>query len=337
MAFDLSGTRTPVTEGPADPEPIQGSSSVAAHRGVFVDSSDLGSNTAYVSDTATGRALGQLVDDLGSRTDHWADGAQHQAEVVAMTPDGSTAVVGILGYLPSGWLTDHGALVIFDALTRQQRAVVELPWPAYGIAVTPDGRRAVVNGAKGYAVVDLAQARLVGEPVSLEEIPRQAGANGAEASPDGRWVALARDGEVVLVDLSTGKVAPARRGRRAGRCRRPDPGLVGGLHDPGPGDDQGLAARAVGRRPHRRRAATAHHRWRGQGPGDEPRRTIARQHGRGRATSCCGTRARGDPTDSRSRKIGHLGGSPSRRTAERCASSSRTTTSCRSRRPRVTG
>ena len=96
--------------------------------------------------------------------------------------------------------------MIFDAVTRQQRAVLELPWPAYGIAVTPDGRRAVVNGAKGYAVVDLAQARLVGQPVPMEEIPRQTGANGAEASPDGRWVALARDGEVVVVDLSTGKV-----------------------------------------------------------------------------------------------------------------------------------
>ena len=213
VAFDLSGTRTPVTEGPADPEPIQGSSSVAAHRGVYVDSSEQGSNTAFVSDTATGRNLGQLIDDLGDRVDTWAAGAQHQAETVAMTPDGSSAIVSILGYLSTPvagssvpWLTDHGALVIFDAVTRQQRAVLDLPWPAYGIAVSPDGGRAVVNGAKGYAVVDLAQARLVGQPVPMEEIPRQSGANGAQASPDGRWVALARDGEVVVVDLSTGRV-----------------------------------------------------------------------------------------------------------------------------------
>ncbi len=213
VAFDLSGTRTPVTEGPSDTEPIQGSSSVAAHRAVSVDQSEQESNTAFVSDTATGRNLGQLVDDLGDRVDGWAEGAQHQVETVAMAPDGGTAVVGILGYLSSPvgqmsvpWLTDHGALVIFDALTRQQRAVVELPFPAYGIAVTPDSRRAVVNGAKGYAVVDLAQARVVGEPVPMAEIPRQSGANGAEASPDGRWVALARDGEVVVVDLRTGRI-----------------------------------------------------------------------------------------------------------------------------------
>ena len=206
VGFDLSGTRTPVTEGPADPEPVQGSSSVAAHRGVYVDLSEQGPNTAFVSDTATGRNLGQLVDDLGGRVDDWADGAEHQAETVALTPDGRTAVVGILGFVPSGWVTDHGAVVIFDALTRQQRGVVELPWPAYGIAVTPDSRHAVINGAHGYAVVDLAQARLAGEPVPMEDIPRLLGGHGAEASPDGRWAALARNGEIVVVDLTTGKV-----------------------------------------------------------------------------------------------------------------------------------
>ena len=212
VAFDLSGTRTPVTEQPADPEPLQGSSSVTAHRGVYVVYSDE-ANTAFVADTATGRGLGQLVADLGGRLDDWAEGAQHQAEAVAMTPDGGTAVVAILGYVFGGpaqtsepWLTDHGAVVIFDAVTRQQRAVLELPWPAYGIAVTPDSRRAVVNGAKGYAVVDLTQGRLVDEPVPMEEIPRQTGANGAEASPDGRWVALARNREIVVLDLTTGTV-----------------------------------------------------------------------------------------------------------------------------------
>ena len=67
---------------------------------------------------------------------------------------------GTWGSSPAvGGVVDHGAVVIFDALTRQQRAVLELPWPVYGIAVTPDSSRAVINGAGGYAVVDLAQAR----------------------------------------------------------------------------------------------------------------------------------------------------------------------------------
>ena len=63
-------TGSELAEGPADPEPIQGASSVAAQRGVYVDLSEQGSNTAFVSDTATGRNLGQLVDDLGDRVGH---------------------------------------------------------------------------------------------------------------------------------------------------------------------------------------------------------------------------------------------------------------------------
>ena len=63
--------------------------------------------------------------------------------------------------------------MIFDALTRQQRAVVELPWPAQGSRSPPTAVAAVINGADGYAVVDLAQARLAGEQVPMEEMPRQ--------------------------------------------------------------------------------------------------------------------------------------------------------------------
>jgi DNA-binding SARP family transcriptional activator/WD40 repeat protein len=213
VAFDLSGTGTPVTEGTADLEPLQGSASVTTHRGVYEDYSDTGANRAFVADTATGRGLGQLVDDLDGTVEGWAPGAQHQAETVAITPDGATAVVGILAFVLSGaaqtaepWMTDHGAVVLFDAVTRQQRAAIELPWPVYGIAVTPDSRLAVVNGASGYAVVDLTQGRLVDEPVSMDKMPRQAGTNGAEASPDGRWAALARNGEIVVIDLTTGQV-----------------------------------------------------------------------------------------------------------------------------------
>ena len=196
--------------------------------------------------------------------------------------------------------------MIFDALTRQQRAVVELPWPAYGIAVTPDSRRAVVNGANGYAVVDLAQARLVDEPVPMEEISRQIGANGAEVSPDGRWAALARGGEVVVVDLTTGKVdRRAVVAEQAGR--RPDTGLVGGLHDPGRRHEHRLAARAVRCRAHRSRAATAHHRRAGSGTSRSAPTDGCSPASATRATSCCGTPAPGDPTGSRSPTTGRSG------------------------------
>lgn len=101
--------------------------------------------------------------------------------------------------------------MIFDADTQQQQgALVEVPWPVHSIAVTPDGRRAVVNGRGGYAVLDLETERLVGEAAALEEAANLDWTHGAEVSPDGRLAALARNDEVVLVDVATGRVA--RRG-----------------------------------------------------------------------------------------------------------------------------
>ena len=137
-----------------------------------------------------------------------------QVVSVAISPDGASALAGVEGYVPDeGPVTDRGALAVFDADTQRQRAVIDLPWPVHGIAVTPDGRRAVVNGRAGYAVVDLAAERLVGEPVALEEMRTIDWTEGAEVSPDGRTAALARNDELVLVDMGTRGVL--RRGRVA--------------------------------------------------------------------------------------------------------------------------
>jgi len=81
----------------------------------------------------------------------------------------------------------------------------------WGLAVTPDGKRVVANGRFGYAVLDIASARLLGEVTPLGEMANPDLTSGAEVSPDGRWAALARNGEVVLVDVATGRVA--RRAR----------------------------------------------------------------------------------------------------------------------------
>ena len=69
------------------------------------------------------------------------------------------------------------------------------------------------RGARGMPVVDLAAKRVVGEPVLLDEADHVEWLEGAEASPDGRLAALARNDEVVLVDVATGTVA--RRGGRS--------------------------------------------------------------------------------------------------------------------------
>ena len=212
VAFDLSGRRTPIATRPADPDPHVGASSPTSQRGVYLDMHPNDPNTAYVTDLATGRHLGQLVHDVPGTSAGWAPGTEFQVVSVAIAPDGSSAFVGVEGLLrDQGPVTERGALVSFDTATQQQRAVIDLPWRPHGIAVSPDGRRAVVNGGSGYAVVDLADERLVGPPVAMDEMRTVHWTEGAEVSPDGRTAALARNDEVVLVDVATGGVVHRAR------------------------------------------------------------------------------------------------------------------------------
>lgn len=206
VAFDLSGTRTPVTARDTALDPHIGRSAPAAGRGVYLDLLERDPNTAHVVDLATGADLGQLEHDLSGHLDGWPADAVQQPSTVAVAADGASALVGLEGYRPGYELVDDaGFVVIFDAATRRQRAVVDTPWPVAGIAVAPDGRRAVVNGVGGYAVLDLDAARLAGEPVGLPPMVLNLDwTAGAEVSPDGTRAALARDGKVVVVDVATG-------------------------------------------------------------------------------------------------------------------------------------
>ncbi|HWO51272.1 MAG TPA: BTAD domain-containing putative transcriptional regulator, partial [Ornithinibacter sp.] len=206
VAFDLSGQRTPITERAADPDPHVGRSAPAVGRGVSLDLLERDPNTAYVTDLTTGTNTGRLDHDLAGHLAGWDPTAVHQVTAVSITPDGSTALVGLEGYIPeSGPVEDAGFVVVFDAETQQQRAVVPMPWPVYGIAMAPDGRRAVVNGLSGYAVLDVASARVVGQPVRLDAVEWHGDwTAGAEVSPDGRLAALARDSDLLLVDVGSG-------------------------------------------------------------------------------------------------------------------------------------
>ena len=217
IGFDLSGRRTPIATRPANPKPHSGDSSAASGRGVYLHLVEDDPNTAHLTDLATGRDLGMLVHDIPGATTGWPPGAEFQTAAVAITADGRTALVGVEGFVRAEerMITDRGAVAVFDTATRQQRAVIELPWPVHAIALAPDGRRAVLNGGAGYAVVDLVSVELVGEPVLLDRADHLEWLTGAEVSPDGRLAALARNGEVVIVDMPTGAVA--RRGSVAHR------------------------------------------------------------------------------------------------------------------------
>jgi WD40 repeat protein len=132
-----------------------------------------------------------------------------QPTSVAVTPDGSTAVVGGAVHTEDFEVVG-GRVELWDTVGPRRRGSVDLPWDVLGVAITPDGRRAVLNGGKGFAVVDLVAGRLLLQPRELTQMDPADGTSGAEVSPDGRWAALARNDEVVLVDLSTGEVARRR-------------------------------------------------------------------------------------------------------------------------------
>ena len=95
-------------------------------------------------------------------------------------------------------------MALWDTATRTVGGGLRLPWTPLGIAVTPDGTRAVLNGGLGTAVLDLRREALVGPPVAQPEMPNLDYTMGAEASPDGRWAALARGGEIFVVEVATG-------------------------------------------------------------------------------------------------------------------------------------
>jgi WD40 repeat protein len=150
-------------------------------------------NLAYLVDAATGERLRRtpLPMPQGCDCRPWA---------VAMAPDGRTAMAGLEhlpGPLPAAAdraYDDRGSLVLWDVPDGRVRTEVLLPWPVWGVAVTPDGRRAVVNGTGGWAVVDLDRGRLASAPTAGEELEPIEVARSAAVSPDGRLAAVGRAG-----------------------------------------------------------------------------------------------------------------------------------------------
>ena len=83
-----------------------------------------------------------------------------------------------------------------------------LPWDPVGVGVTPDGSRAVVNGSRGIAVVDLALGDVVAPPRERASLSSPDGV--VRIAPDGRTAAVLRNAEVLLLDVATQEVLATR-------------------------------------------------------------------------------------------------------------------------------
>ena len=146
---------------------------------------------------------GRLLTPTGAQTE-----VSPYPFALALTPDGTRVVVACTG-------ADDQSLHLLDAASGKLLFKQPLPHSWLGLALSPDGARAYVAGAKGKNVLvyRLERDRFVAEePISLkreEDGPKlDATPGGLAISPDGAtlWVARILANDVVKVDLATKKI-----------------------------------------------------------------------------------------------------------------------------------
>jgi hypothetical protein len=128
-----------------------------------------------------------------------------------MADDGRVAVGVVDEFDPEDFsAVSPNHLAVWDPDDGSLRDLVRLPWRAAGLALSGDGERGVLNGARQYGVVDIASGELVWErshrtPTDWFESMPQAG-----FAPDGRTVVLLRNETVLVADAATGEVLAER-------------------------------------------------------------------------------------------------------------------------------
>ena len=146
---------------------------------------------------------GRLLTPTGAQTE-----VSPYPFALTLTPDGTRVVVACTG-------ADDQSLHLLDAASGKLLFKQPLPHSWLGLALSPDGARAYVAGAKGKNVLVYRLERdrfLAEEPISLkrkEDGPKlDATPGGLAISPDGSalWVARILANDVVKVDLATKKI-----------------------------------------------------------------------------------------------------------------------------------
>jgi DNA-binding beta-propeller fold protein YncE len=146
---------------------------------------------------------GRLLTPTGAQTE-----VSPYPFALALTPDGTRVVVACTG-------ADDQSLHLLDAASGKRLFKQPLPHSWLGLALSPDGARAYVAGAKGKNVLvyRLARNRFVAEePISLKrkgDGPKlDATPGGLAISPDGSalWVARTLANDLVKIDLAAKKI-----------------------------------------------------------------------------------------------------------------------------------
>ena len=196
VAFDLTGTRGVLRT--VEMDVAAGVGTAAGDRAVVTPWYEAALNTARILDLEKGR---DLFGELQPFTD-----CVCQIGHTAITPDGRLALAGIFHWTDdySTAITDRGRVVAWDTDTGELTRTIDIPWEPYGLAVTPDGERLLVNGTGGWALYDLAS----GEEIWNHETDVPGGwIQGlplAGAAPDGSLLAVLRGETVILLDPASG-------------------------------------------------------------------------------------------------------------------------------------
>ena len=177
VAFDVTERHGIIRAAPRETHRTRGRGTRVRHRDLD-RLSGLDLNSAYLRDPGEGleeAPVSSRIENCGC-----------QAASTELTPDGRLALVGAQVYSEEvgGASQDAGLLFVWNTATRAIEAVVETPWPVYGLATTPDGSRASLNGAKGWGELDLVTYRLTVATDLPETGPYFDANEFAEVSPD---------------------------------------------------------------------------------------------------------------------------------------------------------
>ena len=194
-ALDLTGRRGLVRTSHVAFAAHTGQAAAGGDTAVITTFQDERPNPARVVDVATGR-------DLLGELDVPPASCACQVEGTAISDDGSLAVGAIEEFGPTG--ISGGDLIVWETADGAVRHRVSLPWPAYAVAIAPDARRAVVNGGRGIAVVDLDSGDVVGSPLSMAGFDGAEGLPTVAVSPDGEHAIVGRDNLLLDLDPRTG-------------------------------------------------------------------------------------------------------------------------------------